>query len=183
MSATAVTGRSIAGVSVRNERASTIGRSRYHAAHGRLHAHGREPARPGCRPRLRRGGDPAPHPRVGQRRRLPAEPVREDGRAGLPRRADPGGLRRRRDGLRQLRAPVRGAGACRHRVPCRPERARRAQLAGTAPVGDRGAAAALARPPGQGREARDVRSDGARRRHGCRQPRRRRPVATAPRTD
>ena len=36
------------------------------AARDRLHADRREPARPRRRPRLRRGRDPAPHPRVGR---------------------------------------------------------------------------------------------------------------------
>ena len=75
--------------------------------------------------------------------------------------------------------PVRGAGACRHRVPRRPERPRRAQLADAPPVGDRGAAPALARPAGARREARDVRPDRARRRHRRRPTSRRRPGATA----
>ena len=60
--------------------------------------------------------------------------------------------------------PVRGARACRHLVPCRPERPRRPQLAGPPPVGDRGAAPALAGPAGARREARDVRPDRAGRR-------------------
>ena len=94
----------------------------------------------------------------------------------------PEALRRRRDGLHQLRDPVRGAGARRHRVPRRPERPRRAQLADAAAVGDRGAAAALARPAGARREARDVRADRAGRRDRRRQPRRRPPAATATRT-
>ena len=110
-----------------------------------------------------------PHIReLGREGRGPPRAVRADGRAGLPRRADPGGLRRRRDGLHQLRDPVRGAGAGRHGVPGRPERPRRAQLAGPPPVGDRGAAPALARAPGAGREAGHVRADRARRRDGRR---------------
>ena len=80
------------------------------------------------------------------------------------------------DGLPQLRDPVRGAGACRHLVPCRPERPRRAQLAGPPPVGDRGAAPALAGPAGPWREARDLRPDRAGRRHRRRQPRHDRPA-------
>ena len=36
------------------------------------------------------------HPRVGREGRGPSRGLREDGRAGLPRRADPGGVRRRR---------------------------------------------------------------------------------------
>ena len=74
------------------------------------------------------------------------------------------GVRRRRDGLHQLRHPVRGARAGRHRVPGRPERPRRPQLAGPPAMGDRGAAPALARPAGARREARDIRPDRARRR-------------------
>ena len=76
---------------------------------------------------------------------------------GFLGRADPGALRRRRHGLRLVRAAVRGAGAGGHRVPGRPVGPRRAQLADAAPVGDRGAEAALARAPGPRGEARDVR--------------------------
>ena len=47
--------------------------------------------------------------------------------AGLPRRADPDRLRRRRGRLHRLRAAVRGAGAGRHRVP----RASRASTSGS----------------------------------------------------
>ena len=110
------------------------------------------------------------HPRVGREGRGPPRGLREDGRARLPGRADPRGVRRVGDGLHQLRDPVRGAGACRHLVPCRPERPCRAQLARAPPVGDRGAAPALARPAGARREARHVRTDRARRRHRRRQP-------------
>ena len=63
--------------------------------HGRLHPDRREPARPAERAGLRRGRDPALHPRVGREGRGPSRGVREDGRAGLPRRADPRGVRRR----------------------------------------------------------------------------------------
>ena len=129
--------------------------------------------------RLRRGRDPAVHPRLGREGRGPSRGLRADGRARVPGGADPRGLRRGRDGLHQLRDPVRGARACRHRVPCRPERPRRAQLAGPAPVGDRGAATALAGPAGARREAGDLRPDRARRRDGRGQPRRRPPAATA----
>ena len=108
--------------------ASTV-TAAYHDAHGRLHPHRRAQARPRQRPRLRRGRDPALHPRVGRERRGPSRGLRQDGRARLPRGADPRGLRRRRDGLHQLRPAVRGAGAGRHRVPGRPERPCRAQLA------------------------------------------------------
>ena len=97
----------------------------------------------------------------------------EQGFLGAP---IPERVRRRRDGLHQLRAAVRGARAGRHRVPGRPERPRRAQLPDAPPVGDRGAAAALARAPGEGREAGDVRADRARRRHGRREPRDDRPA-------
>ena len=138
--------------------------------HGRLRAHRREPPRPAGCPGLRRGRDPAPHPRVGREGRGPSRTLREDGRAGLPRRPDPRGLGRRRDGLRELRSAVRGAGAGRYRVPGRPERPRRAELAGAPPVGDRRAEDALARAAGEGREACDVRADRARGRHGCGEP-------------
>ena len=69
-----------------------------------------------------------------------------------------------------LRAPVRGAGAGRHGVPGGPERPRRAQLPDAPPVGDGGAAPALARAPGARGEARDVRAHRAGRRHRRRQP-------------
>ncbi len=134
----------------------------------RLLAHGREPPRPAERPRLRGGRDPAPHPGVGFEGRGPPRGLRPDGRARLPWRADPRGLRRLRDGLHQLRDPVRGARAGRHGVPGRPERPRRPQLACPAPVGQRGAAPALSRAPGTRREARHVRAHGARRGHRCR---------------
>ena len=91
----------------------------------------------------------------------------EQGFLGAP---IPERVRRRRHGLHQLRDPVRGAGASGHRVPRRPERPRRAQLARPPPVGDRGAAPALARAAGARREARDVRPDRARRRDRRRQP-------------
>ena len=155
------------------------GLGRVRCGHGRLHADRREQARPRGRPGLRRGRDPAVHPRVGREGRGPSRGLRADGRARVPGCADPGGVRRRRDGLPQLRDPVRGAGTCRHLVPCRPERPRRAQLAGPPPVGDRGAAPALAGPAGAWREARDLRADRARRRDRRRQPGRRRPAATA----
>ena len=148
--------------------------------HGRLRPHRREPPRPAGRPGVRRGRDPAQHPRSwDEDGGFPRELFGEDGRAGLPRGADPGALRRRRHGLHQLRDPVRGARAGRHRVPGRPERPRRAELARAAPVGDRGAAPALARAPGPGREARDVRPDRAGRRDRRRRTSRRRRGATA----
>ena len=59
----------------------------------------------------------------------------------------PEALRRLGHGLHQLRAAVRGARACRHRVPCRPERPRRAQLADAPPVGHRGAEASAGSCP------------------------------------
>ena len=80
------------------------GPAAYDAGDGRLHPDRREPARAAERPGLRRGGDPAVHPRVGREGRGPSRGVRQDGRAGLPGRADPRGVRRRRDGLHQLRA-------------------------------------------------------------------------------
>ena len=148
----------------------------------RLLAHGREPSRPAERPRLRRGRDPAPHPGMGFEGRGPSRGLRPDGRARLPRRADPRGLRRLRDGLHQLRDPVRGARAGRHGVPGRPERPRRPELAGPAAVGQRGAAAALPRAPGTRREARHVRAHGARRRAPTPGRSRRRPAGRATRT-
>ena len=151
--------------------ADVADRARLAFGHGRLPAQRREPPRPAGRPGVRRGRDPAPHPRLGREGRGPSRDLREDGRAGLPRRADPRGVGRLRDGLPQLRDPVRGARAGRHRVPGRPERPRRAELAGAAAVGDRGAEAALARAAGTGREARDVRAHRARGRHGCGEPR------------
>ena len=101
------------------------------------------------------------------------------GALGLPRRADPRGVRRGRDGLHQLRAAVRGARAGRHRVPGRPERPRRAELADPPPVGDRGAAPALPRAPGARREAGDVRADRARASGPTPARSRRPPAATA----
>ncbi len=108
---------------------------------------------------------PSPRPRScrtsasGTRRaRSTARSSRKMGELGLPRGADPRGLRRRRDGLHQLRVAVRGARAGRYRVPCRPERPRRPQLAGPPAVGDaRSSASAGSCPQARGREARDLR--------------------------
>ena len=123
------------------------------------------------RPRLRRGRDPAAHPRVGREGEVHREVFAKMGELGflgapIPERYGGAG-----HGLHQLRAAVRGARAGRHRVPRRAERPRRAQQADAAPVGHRGAAPALARPAGEGREAGDVRAHRAGRRDGRRQPR------------
>ena len=116
------------------------------------------------------------HPLVGHRRRVSTLDDRQARRAGLPGGTHPRGVRRVGDGLHRVRDPVRGAGACRHLVPGHPERPCRAQLAGPPPVGDRGAAAALARPPGPRRAAGDVRADRAWRRDRRRRPRDDRPA-------
>ena len=125
-----------------------------------------EPARPAVGAGVRRGGDHPPHPRVGREGRGPPRDLRAHGRPRAPRRAGPHALGRLRHGLHQLRDDLRGARARRHGVPGRPERPRRAQLADAHAVGDRRAEAALARAPGEGREAGDVRPDRARRGHG-----------------
>ena len=129
---------------------------------GRLQPDGRESPGPGQRARLCRGGDPASHPPLGRAGRGPSRALLEDGRARVSRRPDPGSLRRQRDGLPQLRHPVRGAGTRRHRFSGGPERPRRPELADAPPVGDRGATPALARATGTRREAGDLRADRAR---------------------
>ena len=73
-------------------------------------------------------------------------------------------------GLRQLRAPVRGAGAGGHGVPGGHERPRRAQLADAPAMGQRGPEAALPGAPGARREAGHLRAHRAGRGHGRRRP-------------
>ena len=89
---------------------------------------------------------------------LRPNPVREDGRGGLPGPAHPRAVRRVGDGLHRLRPAVRGDGARRHRVPGRPQRPHRAELADPPPVGERGAEAAVPRPAGPRREAGQLRA-------------------------
>ena len=149
-------------------------------ADGRLHPDRREQARPGSArgpsPRPRSCRTSASGTRSGEVHRELFAKMAELGFLGAPIPEAYGGA-----GMdyTELRDPVRGAGACRHRVPGRPERPRRAQLAGPPAMGHRGAAPALARPAGPRREARDVRADRAGRRDRRRPTSRRRPAATA----
>ena len=109
------------------------------------------------------------HPRVGREGRGPPRGLREDGRAGLPRRADPRGVGRRRAWTTSrfaiLCEELERADTAFRVVH---ERPRRPQLADAPPVGDRRAEAALARAPGAGQEAGDLRADRAGRGHGRR---------------
>ena len=86
---------------------------------------------------------------------------RGDGRARAPRHRHPGGVRRRRDGLRLRGARLRGDRARRGRLPDAHLRPRRPQLALAPPVRERGAEAALPDAAGARREARLLRPDGA----------------------
>ena len=144
--------------------------------HGRLQPDRENTPRPGRRARLRRGRDPAPHPRLGHGRRLSARDVRQDGRAGLPRaRRSPSATAA--SGMDYIAFAILCEELERADTAFRVVQSVHVGLNSLALLqwGTEEQRQRWLVPQARGREARHVRADRARRRHGRRQPRHDRP--------